>query len=97
MNPDWSRLQSESEARYAWLWEELGLAWEYERRTFVLKQREDGLVLKAFTPDFYLPEIDLYVEVTDAKTITKKNRKIRETIAQYGVKVLLLRHPRGMM
>jgi hypoxanthine phosphoribosyltransferase len=36
-------------------------------------------VLEAFTPDFYLPEQDLYVEVTTMKQslVTKKNRKVR--------------------
>ena len=36
-------------------------------------------MLEAFTPDFYLPEQDLYVEVTTMKQslVTKKNRKVR--------------------
>ena len=38
-----------------------GVPWEYEPRTFVLEQDENGRVTRAFTPDFYLPEQDLYV------------------------------------
>lgn len=33
-----------------------------------------------FTPDFYLPDFDLYIELTtmSQKLVTKKNRKIRK-------------------
>ena len=36
-------------------------------------------MLEAFTPDFYLPEFKLYVELTTMKQslVTKKNRKVR--------------------
>ena len=36
-------------------------------------------MLESFTPDFYLPEFDLYVELTTMKQslVTKKNRKVR--------------------
>ena len=54
--------------------------WEYEPRTFVLEADENGRVREAFTPDFYLPEQDLYVEVTTMKQslVTRKNRKVRK-------------------
>ena len=57
-----------------------GVAWQYEPRSFVLERAEDGRVLKAFAPDFYLPEQDLYVEVTVMKQslVTRKNRKLRK-------------------
>jgi len=57
-----------------------GIPWEYEPRTFVLGQDEEGRVTSAFTPDFYLPEQNLYVEVTVMKQslVTRKNRKLRE-------------------
>lgn len=34
---------------------------------------------KQFTPDFYLPQFDTYIEVTtmNQKLVTKKNRKVR--------------------
>ena len=38
-----------------------GVPWEYEPRTFVLEEDADGNVLEAMTPDFYLPEQDLYL------------------------------------
>jgi hypothetical protein len=54
--------------------------WQYEPRTFVLEQDEKGRVVEAFTPDFYLPEQDLYLEVTMMKQslVTRKNRKLRK-------------------
>ena len=57
-----------------------GVPWDYEPRTFVLEQDEDGRVTEAFTPDFYLPDQDLYLEVTVMKQslVTKKNRKLRK-------------------
>ena len=57
-----------------------GVAWAYEPRTFVLGRDEQGRVTSAFTPDFYLPEQELYVEVTVMRQalVTRKNRKLRE-------------------
>ncbi len=57
-----------------------GVPWEYEPRTFVLETAEDGRVVEAITPDFYLPEQDLYVELTVMKQslVTRKNRKLRK-------------------
>ena len=56
-----------------------GVPWEYEPRTFVLEEDGNGRVVEAFKPDFYLPEQDLYVEVTVMKQslVTRKNRKLR--------------------
>jgi hypoxanthine phosphoribosyltransferase len=61
------------------------VAWEYEPRTFVLEETEDGRVTEAFTPDFYLPEQDLYVEITAMKQslVTRKNRKLRKLRERY--------------
>jgi len=66
--------------------------WQYEPTTFVLDEGEDGRVLEAFTPDFYLPEEDLYLEVTMMKQslVTRKNRKLRKLRQRYPhVNVLL--------
>ena len=56
-----------------------GVAWEYEPRTFDLEIDSEGRVRDAFTPDFYLPEMDLYIEVTTMRQAlaTRKNRKVR--------------------
>jgi hypoxanthine phosphoribosyltransferase len=57
-----------------------GVPWDYEPRTFILEEDELGRVTEAFTPDFYLPEQDLYLEVTVMKQslVTRKNRKLRK-------------------
>ncbi|HVL26836.1 MAG TPA: hypothetical protein VM390_01720 [Acidimicrobiales bacterium] len=56
-----------------------GIAWEYEPRTFVLEWDSDGNPQQAFSPDFYLPAYDLFIEITtmNQKLVTKKNRKAR--------------------
>src|SRR6476660_4267175 len=56
-----------------------GIAWEYEPHSFTLDVDADGNTLEAFTPDFYLPEQGLYLEITTMKQslVTKKNRKLR--------------------
>ena len=62
-----------------------GLPWLYEPRTFVLEADEDGRVLEAFSPDFYLPDQDLYLEITVMKQslVTRKNRKLRKLRERY--------------
>jgi hypothetical protein len=69
------------------------IAWEYEPRTFILEQDERGSILEAFTPDFYLPDLHLFVEVTEMKQslVTVKNRKVRKLREQYPeVRIKLL-------
>ncbi len=68
----------ESEAEFARILDFYGIAWEYEPRSFPLRWEGDRLV-EAFTPDFYLPELDLYVELTTLKQelVTEKHRKLR--------------------
>jgi hypoxanthine phosphoribosyltransferase len=62
-----------------------GVRWEYEPRTFVLERDDSGRVLSAFTPDFYLPDQDLFIEVTVMKQsrVARKNRKVRELRRTY--------------
>ncbi len=68
-----------SEEIFANLLDFYRIAWEYEPRSFPIQWNKDGHVSEAFTPDFYLPEFDLYVELTTMKQahVTKKNRKVR--------------------
>ena len=71
---------SEYELECAKILDYYGVPWEYEPRTFVLERDEQGRVVEAFTPDFYLPEQDLYLELTVMKQslATRKNRKVRK-------------------
>jgi len=68
-----------SEQTFAHLLDFYRVSWEYEPRSFPLQWDKDGNVLEAFTPDFYLPEFDLYLEITTMKQalVTRKNRKIK--------------------
>jgi cytidylate kinase len=74
-----------SEEIFANLLDFYRIAWEYEPRSFPIQWDKDGRVLEAFTPDFYLPEFDLYVELTTMKQahVTKKNRKVKLLRAMY--------------
>src|SRR3984885_1012192 len=74
-----------SEEVFANLLDFYRIAWDYEPRSFPLQWDKDGKVSEAFTPDFYLPEFDLYVEMTTMKqaNVTRKNRKIRLLRAIY--------------
>ncbi len=56
------------------------IRWQYEPKSFPLAWDDAGKVTEAFTPDFYLPDLDLYLELTTLKQslVTDKNRKIRK-------------------
>jgi hypothetical protein len=84
--------QNEAELECAKILDYYKVPWSYEPRTFVLEQDEEGRVLEAFTPDFYLPDQDLYVEVTVMKQslVTRKNRKLRKLRERYpGIRIKL--------
>ena len=86
------RFASPAELECAKVLDYYGVPWEYEPRTFVLEQDDDGRVTEAFTPDFYLPEQDLFVEITVMKQslVTRKNRKLRKLRERYpDVKIKL--------
>jgi hypothetical protein len=74
-----------SEELFANLLDFYRIHWEYEPRSFPLQWDKDGKVTEAFTPDFYLPEFDLYVELTTMKQslVTRKNRKVKLLRAIY--------------
>ena len=86
------RFANEAELECARILDYHGIPWLYEPHSFVLEEDGGGRVLEAFRPDFYLPEQDLYLEVTMMKQslVTRKNRKIRKLRQRYpGVKVKL--------
>ena len=79
------RFASQAELECAKVLDYYRVPWAYEPRTFVLEEDEQGRVIEAFTPDFYLPEQDLYLEVTVMKQslVTRKNRKLRKLRERY--------------
>ena len=66
-----------------------GIRWQYEPHTFVLERSADGTVRRAFTPDFYLPDVGLYLECTVARRChtTRKRSKARAARRLYGIVV----------
>jgi len=73
-----------SEEDFAKLLDFYCIEWLYEPRSFPLRWKGDRIA-EMFTPDFYLPELDLYVELTTLKQnlLTEKNRKLRQLRALY--------------
>ena len=68
-----------SEAELARILDFYQVRWEYEPRTFPILWNLDGVVVESFSPDFYLPDLGLYLELTTLKQslVRKKNRKLR--------------------
>ncbi len=68
-----------AEVEFARLLDFYGIEWRYEPDTFPLQWAEDGHITQQFSPDFYLPEYDLYIELTVMKQslVRRKNRKLR--------------------
>jgi hypothetical protein len=69
-----------------------GVRWEYEPHTFVLERDAEGNVTEAFTPDFYLPELGIYVECTVMRQslTSRKRRKARKARERTGAIVAIL-------
>lgn len=90
------------EAVFARILDYYGVAWEYEPRTFPLLWDKEGNVVEAFKPDFYLPQQNLYVELTTLrpKLTGKKNRKlkkVKELYPEINIKLFKRRELRNMM
>ena len=97
-----TRFAHHSELQFARLLDFYAVAWEYEPTTFVLEWDRSGNPVQAFTPDFYLPAYDLFIEITtlNQKLVTKKNRKVRrlqELHPNVKVKVLYQRDYVGLL
>ncbi len=70
-----------------------GLRWSYEPTAFLLRSHPDGRPAEMMTPDFYLPDLDVYLEVTTMRQslVSRKNRKARLLREHYpGVRLKLL-------
>ncbi len=68
-----------SEVEFANILNFYQVKWQYEPKTFPIKWDEAGNVAESFTPDFFLPELDMFIELTTMKQslVTKKNKKVR--------------------
>jgi hypothetical protein len=74
-----------SERQFATLLDFYMIEWRYEPTTFDIEWDRQGNATQRFSPDFYLPEFDLYIEITtlNQKLVTKKNRKVRRLTSLY--------------
>jgi hypothetical protein len=91
-----------SEAEMARILDFYQVRWEYEPHTFPILWNLDGTVVESFSPDFWLPDLDLYLEMTTLrqKLVRKKNRKLRRVLALYPdlrVKLFYARDFRALM
>lgn len=86
------RFAHPAEAEFAAFLDFFRITWQYEPHSFPLRW-EEGRIVEQFTPDFYLPEQDLYVELTTMKQslVTRKHRKVRRLKELYPhVNIVLL-------
>jgi hypoxanthine phosphoribosyltransferase len=91
-----------SEAELSRILDFYQVRWEYEPHVFPILWNTDGDVLESFAPDFYLPDMDLYVEMTTLrqKLVRKKNRKLRrlrELYPDIRIKLFYARDFRALM
>ena len=91
-----------SEAEMARILDFYAVRWEYEPHTFPILWNLEGTVVESFAPDFYLPELDLYLEMTTLRQrlVRKKNRKLRrlrELYPDINVKLFYARDFRALM
>src|SRR5215207_5499299 len=96
LQPNDDRFAHPAEVEVARLLTFYGLRWAYEPTTFAVRWGRDGRPVEFVTPDFYLPEHDLYLELTTMRQrlVTRKNRKfrlLRESYPNVRVRLLYLR------
>ena len=95
MIKDTSIFAHPSELEFAQILNFYGLKWEYEPRSFALRYDGDKIA-EMMTPDFYLTDLDLYLELTTLKQslVTQKNRKVRKIKELYpdvNIKLLYIK------
>ena len=78
------------------------VAWEYEPQVFPILWDLNGNVLESFAPDFFLPDLELFVEMTTLQQhlVRKKNRKVRrlrELYPSLRIKLFYARDFRALM
>ena len=102
---DWSRLDEEicpaKPVEFVHDWEQefsevldvYGILWKYKPRTFAVEWDQEGNFVDSFTPDFYLPEHDLYVELApwgygDFGMNVRKVRMLRDLYSAIKIEVI---------
>ncbi|MGM0367797.1 MAG: hypothetical protein ACQEP2_04385 [Actinomycetota bacterium] len=79
VNAEKIKFAHESEKEFAKILDFYRIKWKYEPKTFPIEWDEKKNTTKSFTPDFYLTDYDLFIELTtmNQKLVTKKNQKIK--------------------
>ena len=77
--------KNSTEKEFAQILDAYNIEWMYEPKTFPIEWDEGGNITMAFSPDFFLPKFNLYLELTtmDQKYVTKKNKKARKVMELY--------------
>ena len=96
------RFAHDSEAELARVLDFYQVAWRYEPDVFPISWSPSGAVVESFAPDFYLPELDIYVELTTLRQslVRKKNRKLRllrQLYPDVRIKLLYMRDFQALM
>ena len=96
------RFAHDSEAELARVLDFYQVSWRYEPDVFPISWSPAGAVIESFAPDFYLPELELYVELTTLRQtlVRKKNRKLRllrQLYPEVRVKLLYARDFQALM
>jgi bifunctional protein TilS/HprT len=96
LQPDAERFAHPAEVELARLLTFYNVRWAYEPTTFAVRWGSDGRPNEFVTPDFFLPDHNLYLELTTMRQrlVTRKNRKFRLLREQYpnvNVRMLYLR------
>ena len=91
-----------SEAEFARILDFYQVIWEYEPQVFPILWDLDGNVLESFAPDFFLPDLGLFIELTtlQQRLVRKKNRKVRRLRELYPalrIKLFYARDFRALM
>ena len=99
---DATRFAHASEAEMARILDFYQVRWEYEPTTFPILWNLDGDVVESFAPDFYLPDLEVFLEMTTLRQrlVRKKNRKLRrlrELYPDIRIKLFYARDFRAMM
>ena len=92
-NSNLPNFKNESESEFARLLNLYQIDWRYEPKFFPVEWDDAHNVTMAFSPDFYLPKFDIYLELTtmNQKYVTAKKKKLEKLQELYpGINVKII-------
>jgi hypothetical protein len=78
------KFRSRLEARWAVFFDEVGIIWEYEKEGYDLG---DGVY---YLPDFWLPQLDIFVEVKGSRLSNEDTTKVERLAEQSNKRVAVV-------